>query len=137
LTAPPSSKRPVWRDASRDPDALARAAAEFFEEGYEYPIASKILADTPVELQAEARGKLLPRRTVPDGCYVWASYLIWLERVLDVVDLQLAAAEVEGLMILRRERNRFESGHPPCPRCGMPNALHLLRCRECMAEIGK
>jgi hypothetical protein len=132
-----SPKPPAWRDASRDMEALARACAEFFEEGYEYPLVSKILADTPVELLAEARRDKVPTRTVPDGSFVWVGYLVWLDRMLDVVDLRLTAAEAEGLLVLRRERNRFEAAHPPCPHCGMPNAVHLLRCRECMAEIGK
>lgn len=137
MTAIANPQRPAWRDASRDLEALARAAAEFFEEGYEYPIASKILAETPVQLLPEARRNLLAQRTAPDGSFVWLSYLVWLDRILDVAELRLSAVEAEGLLVLRRERNRFEAAHPPCPKCGMPNAAHLLRCRECMAEIGK
>lgn len=137
MNASPKAEREAFADAWRDTARLKAAAAEFFEEGYEYPVASGILRDTPVELQAEARAKLMSARSVPDGCFVWIYYLVWLERAKEVADLALTAAELEGLMLLRQERLRFQAAHPPCPRCGMPNAAHLLRCRECMAEIGR
>lgn len=126
-----------WRDASRDLAALRSAAAEFFEEGYAIPIAERRLRDTPAELQAEVRSKELPKRTVPDGCFTWVAYLVWLERLLEITPLPLSAAEAEGLVILKRERSRFQAEHPPCPHCGMPNEAHALRCRECMEEINR
>jgi hypothetical protein len=117
---------------------MERAAEEFLNEGYEYQAAKKILDDTPPELQSAARAQLLPKRTVPDGCFIWLNYLIWLEGVLEVVpSLPLLAVEVEGLLALRRSRDRFRSTHPACPSCGMPNEPHALRCRECMGEISK
>lgn len=136
MNADAKAKPSRLRDATRVWDQLATAAAEFFEEGYDYPVASKTLRDTPAELQEQARREMrYGMRSVPDGCFVWIGYLVWLERVLDVVELPLLAVEVEGLLLLRRERNRFEAGHPPCPHCGLPNATHLLRCRECMGEL--
>lgn len=133
---------PGSSEAAHGVEQLTRAVREFFEEGYEYPVASKILRDTPAELQAEARRKLLPPRTAPDGCFVWLAYLIWLERVLDLSPgigamVSLHATETEGLLLLKRERSRFQASHPPCPHCGMPNEVHALRCRECMGEIAK
>jgi hypothetical protein len=125
------------RDAARDLQGLRTAAREFFEEGYAYPEASRTLAQTAPEHQAEARKALLPQRTLPDGYYVWIAHLIWIERVLEIVSLDLAAVEVEGLLMLKQERNRFQAAHPPCPHCGMPNEAHALICRECMGEIGK
>jgi hypothetical protein len=117
-------------------ELLTRAAEEFLNEGYEYQSAERILRETPPELQAEARRKLLPSRTVPDGCFVWLGYLVWLEGVLEIApSLPLLASEAEGLLILRRARMRFRASHPPCPHCGMPNEEHALRCRECMKEI--
>lgn len=124
-------------EVCRDRSALERAAAEFFAEGYEYPLASRILAETAAEHQAAARKSLMPQRTVPDGCFTWIAYLVWLERVLELAQVALAAVEVEGLLVLKRERSRFQASHPPCPNCGMPNAAHALRCRECMEEIGR
>lgn len=126
-----------WRDATRDIAALRRAVAEFFAEGFEMSTAASILRDTPAELQGEARGKLLPVRTVPDGSYVWIGYLVWLERLLEVTPLPLSAAEAEGLLVLKRERARFQAEHPPCPHCGLPNESHATRCRECMEEIAR
>lgn len=79
----------------------------------------------------------MPPRTVPQGCFEWIGYLIWLEGVLEVTDLPLLAVETEALLALKRERQRFQAEHPPCPRCGMPNEAHALRCRECMGEIAR
>src|SRR5690348_11111224 len=118
----------------RDIQLLRRAAQEFFAEGFAAPEAERTLQGTPPEMQAEARRSLMPERTVPDGCFAWISYLIWLERVLEITDVPLSAVEVEALLALKRERNKFEAEHPPCPHCGLPNEAYALRCRECMGE---
>jgi len=120
----------------RDLAMLRRAAAEFFIAGFVAPEVARILAGTPPELQEAARASLSPPRTVPDGGFVWIGYLIWLERVLEILDLPLTAVEVEALMVLKSERSKFQAAHPACPHCGMPNEAHALRCRECMGEIG-
>jgi hypothetical protein len=124
-------------EPAHDDRGLRQAAKEFFEEGYAYPEANRILAQTAPELQAEARKNLLPPRTLPEGYYIWVAHLIWLERVLEIVPLQLSAIEVEGLILLKQERNRFQAAHPPCPYCGLPNEAHALLCRECGGQIGK
>lgn len=124
----------------RDLAMLKRAASEFFLEGFFAPELARILRNTAPELQAAARASLLsvdgkPIRTVPDGAMVWVQYLIWLEQVLEIMPVQLNAVEVEALMVLKRERNRFQAAHPACHHCGLPNEPHALRCRECMREI--
>jgi hypothetical protein len=119
----------------RDLALLKRAAAEFFIEGFVAPEVSRILANTPQDKQGAALESLMPARTVPDGAFRWIDYLIWLERVLELVDVPLSGVEVEALMVLKRERIRFQNEHPTCPHCGMPNEPHTLRCRECMEEI--
>jgi hypothetical protein len=124
----------------RDLAMLRRAAAEFFLEGFVAPEAERILKDTRPEDREKARASLYsvegkPIRSAPDGAFAWINYLCWLERVLEIVDLPLAAIEVEALMVLKRERNKFQAEHPPCPHCGMPNEVHALRCRECMESI--
>jgi hypothetical protein len=120
----------------RDLAMLRRAAAEFFIEGFMAAEVARIVANTPPENQEAALKSLMAPRTVPEGGFIWINYLIWLERVLDLVDVPLTAVEVEALMVLKRERIRFQNEHPPCPHCGMPNEAHALRCRECMGEIG-
>jgi hypothetical protein len=120
----------------RDLAMLRRAAAEFFIEGFVAPEAARILANTKPEDQEKARQSIMPPRTAPDGAFAWINYLIWLEQVLEVVDVPLNGVEVEALMALKRERIKFQNAHPPCPHCGMPNEAHALRCRECMGEIG-
>ena len=114
---------------------LRQAAAEFFVEGFMAPEVERILMNTAPEHQDEARKSLMPERSVPDGAFGWVSYLIWLERVLELVDVPLTGIEVEALMALKRERVRFQAEHPPCPHCGMPNEAVAMRCRECMGEI--
>jgi hypothetical protein len=118
-------------------ELLRRAAAEYFNEGFVYAEIHRILENTPPENRQAARDSLLPPRSVPDGCFIWIGHLVWLERVLEIANVPLTAAEAEGLLVLQRERNRFQAGHPPCPRCGMPNEPHALNCRECMAEINR
>jgi hypothetical protein len=120
----------------RNEALLRRAAAEFFVEGFMAPEAERILANTAPEDQAEARKSLMPPRTVPDGAFTWIVYLLWLESVIELVDVPLTGIELEALMVLKRERKRFQAEHPPCPHCGMPNEAHALRCRECMGKIG-
>ena len=116
-------------------DLLRRAAAEYFNEGFVYAEIHRIVEDTPQEKRQDARESLQPPRTVPDGCFVWINHLVWLERVLEIAAVPLTAAEAEGLLVLKRERDRFQAEHPPCPHCGMPNEPHALNCRECMETI--
>lgn len=117
-------------------ELVRRAAAEYFLEGFVGAENRRILEGTAPELRMEARESLTPPRSVPDGCFLWIDHLIWLERVLEIVQVPLSAAEAEGLLVLKRERDRFQAAHPPCPHCGMPNEKHALRCRECVEEIG-
>jgi hypothetical protein len=120
-----------------NPELVRRAAAEYFTEGFLYAEIHRIVENTDPEQRLEARESLQPTRSVPDGCFVWINHLVWLERILEITTLPLAAVEAEGLLLLKRERDRFQASHPPCHQCGMPNEPHALRCRECMAEIGK
>jgi hypothetical protein len=115
---------------------LRRAAAEYFVEGFLGGELRRILAQTEdVEARLAARERMLPQRQAPDGYFVWINHLVWLERLLEIAPVRLTAAEVEGLMVLKDERNRFEAAHPACPHCGMPNERLTLRCRECGGEI--
>lgn len=114
---------------------LAQAANEMFLAGFEWSIAEQTLRDTAPEYQEEALRKLITPRTLPEGFFVWLRYLVWLDRVMEITAVQLLAVEVEGLLVLRAARNRFQQSHPGCPHCGMPNEAHALRCRECMGEI--
>ena len=117
-------------------ELLEKAAEEFLLEGYEYQTAKSILERTKPEDLAEARSKLFAPRTVPDGCFRWLRYLIWLDDVIEVAPgLPLNADEVDGLLVLRRARDHFQAEHPPCPHCGAPNERHALRCRECTEAI--
>lgn len=118
-------------------ELLRRAAAEYFSEGFLNAEINRIVENTDPERRLEARESLQPARSVPDGCIVWINHLVWLERLLEVAAVPLTAVEAEGLLVLKRERDRFQASHPPCPQCGLPNEPHAIRCRECMAEIGR
>ena len=114
---------------------VRKAAAEHFSEGFMYAEMERILKNTDPLKRAQAYEAMRPKRTVPDGCFAWIAHLVWLEGLLEIADPRLTADEAEGLLVLKRERTRFQAEHPPCPKCGMPNEQHALRCRECMAEI--
>lgn len=114
---------------------VRKAAAEYFLEGFLYAEIDRVLRNTEPSLRAEAYERLRFKRSVPDGCFSWIQHLVWLEGILDVTALPLNAEETEGLVVLKRERLRFQAEHPACLKCGMPNEAHALRCRECMAEI--
>lgn len=116
-------------------ELLRKAAAEYFSEGFMYAEIERVVKNTEPSLRAEAYETMRFKRTVPDGCFAWIAHLVWLERVLEIAEPKLTAQEAEGLLILRRERARFQAEHPPCPKCGLPNEEHAFRCRECMAEI--
>jgi len=116
-------------------ELVRRAAAEYFVEGFVHAELRRVLDSTEPELREQARASMAAPRTVPEGCFVWIGYLVWLERLLEITAVPLTAAEAEGLMVLKRERDRFQAEHPPCPKCGMPNEAHALNCRECFAEI--
>lgn len=120
-----------------NPALVRRAAAEFFIEGFMHAEIERRVKATPEDLRVRAIEELRPRRTVPEGCFTWIGYLIWLERILEIAPLPLLAVEALGLAELKRERNRFQAEHPPCPHCGLPNEPHAFTCRECLAEIGK
>ncbi len=117
------------------PALVRKAAAEYFLEGFMYAEIDRVLKNTLPETRAEAYERMRPQRTVPDGCFAWIGHLVWIENMLEIADLQLTAVEAEGLLLLKRERSRFQSEHPPCPKCGMPNEAHAFKCRECMADI--
>jgi hypothetical protein len=117
-------------------ELLGRAAAEYFNEGFLSAELKRKLEQTPdIELRLAARESLLPPRTAPDGCFIWLNHLVWLERVLEIAAVPLDADELEGLLVLKGERARFQAAHPACPHCGLPNERHALRCRECGGEI--
>lgn len=116
-------------------ELLRRAAAEYFTEGFMHAEIERILKNTEPALRAEAYETMRVKRSVPDGCFTWVAHLLWLEEILEVAQPALTAEQAEGLVVLKRERKRFQAEHPPCPKCGMPNEEHAFRCRECMAEI--
>lgn len=119
-----------------NPALVRRAAAELFNEGFMHAEVQRKVRSTPEHLRMDAYESLQPKRTVPDGCFDWIDHLVWLEKMLELVDLQLTASEATGIVELRRERARFQREHPACPQCGMPNEPHAFTCRECLAEIG-
>jgi hypothetical protein len=116
---------------------VRQAFVEIFNEGFVASEIARTLRNTPPDLRPEAFESMRPARTVPEGCFEWGHHLIWLEGLLEIAPVRLTAVEAEGLLALKRERQRFQSEHPPCPKCGMPNERHALRCRECMGEIGR
>lgn len=114
---------------------VQRAIAELFNEGFMASEISRTLENTPPDLRPLAFESMRPKRTVPDGLFEWAHHLFWLEKLLDIVPVELTAVETVGLIALKQERARFQKTHPSCFKCGMPNEANAFRCRECMADL--
>ena len=126
----------MLRPASSDLAGLELAIDEFLEEGYAYQVNRQEIEETPAELRAEALREMLPERSQAEGFFTWLRYLIWLDGVREFTpSLQLTGAEVQGLGVLHRCRNRFQRSHPPCFGCGMPNEQHAHRCHNCLKEL--
>jgi len=80
----------------------------------------------------------LPERKLSPGFYRLGEYLLWLEQNIraTVPFESMAAFEAQGLCVLSRARNDFESNHPPCGRCGeLQDGRFALMCWSCGLEF--
>jgi tRNA(Ile2) C34 agmatinyltransferase TiaS len=50
-------------------------------------------------------------------------------------DLDLNAADFEGILAIRRARSKFEKKYPECPNCGKPNKVGVFKCPGCGADV--
>jgi hypothetical protein len=131
---PPERSR--FREAGRQLDLLERAIDEFLEEGFAYTRNRREIEETAPEHRAAAMREWIPQRSQAEGFFGWLRYLVWLDGIREIVPLlPLSVAEVEGLSLLQRCRNRFQRSHPPCLHCGMPNSEYDFSCHHCLKEL--
>jgi hypothetical protein len=55
---------------------------------------------------------------VPHGYRKWIEHLARLDQQMQVADLELNAAELQGLIALRAAREKYSAEHTACPKCG-------------------
>ena len=55
---------------------------------------------------------------VPHGYRKWIEHLARLDQQTQVADLELNAAELQGLIALRAARVKYSAEHTVCPKCG-------------------
>ena len=55
---------------------------------------------------------------VPHGYSLWIQHLIRIDQQMGVVQLELNAAELQGLVVLRAAREKYSAEHTACPQCG-------------------
>ena len=55
---------------------------------------------------------------VPHGFFLWIQHLIRIDQQMGVVQLELNAAEMQGLIALRAARVKYSAEHTVCPKCG-------------------
>ena len=55
---------------------------------------------------------------VPHGYRKWIEHLARLDQQMQVADLELNAAEMQGLVALRAAREKYSAEHTVCPKCG-------------------
>ena len=55
---------------------------------------------------------------VPHGFFLWIQHLIRIDQQMGVVQLELNAAELQGLVVLRAAREKYSAEHTACPKCG-------------------
>ena len=55
---------------------------------------------------------------VPHGYRKWIEHLARLDQQTQVAELELNAAEMQGLIALRAAREKYSAEHTGCPKCG-------------------
>lgn len=120
---------------------LGTAARELFEEEFHSAADQAMRASLEQAAASAAQiAKTMPRRrTLPNGYYARAIYLLDLDQMLRA-GLQIAAREMDrdeyrGLMAVRLGVIEFEATHPRCPSCGARNDRLAFCCRECGKEF--
>ncbi len=124
-------------DPARDHEGLLNAFAEVLEEDFAQSRMRRSLEDAADESR-EHMVATLPRRTLSEGYYKLAEYLLWLEGLIAVGApiLQMAMLEADGLGVLKRARSNFERNHPECGSCGArQDTKFAVQCCGCGTQF--
>ena len=83
--------------------------------------------------------KVVPVRTMAEGFYDFAAYLMWMRGKIDAgVGISILADEADGLSAFEAARQEFERGHPPCPQCSARQySATAMFCRKCHLDLRK
>ena len=128
---------------TQDINAVREAAVELMKESLKEGDIERQIENVLLHGGAEEStlAKLMPVRTVADGFYNFATYLMWLRGMMDSgVEIVLTADEAEGLCAIEAARQEFERDHPACPQCGLRQySRFAMSCRSsaCGAKFEK
>jgi hypothetical protein len=106
-------------DVARDQEGLRMAALALLEEGF---VRSRIKGSlqTATDENADRIFNSIPKRTLAEGYYARAQFLLGFEEYVDA-GLPLSTVsmiEADGLIAVKRARREFEYQHPSCGACG-------------------
>jgi hypothetical protein len=123
---------------AHDTEGIRQAALTLFAE----PLAAAQLAKAKAAMRGKLSHAQLLRleeeyavpRPLGEGYYERAGYLLWLDRLFEVVpSLPLNSEQFAGLEAVRAARAEFEAAHPPCAKCGMRLDSRLAQsCWSCL-----
>jgi len=116
-------------DVTRDQEGLIQAVQELLEEEFAFSRVRRIFDAAEGEEREHALRSLPPRLLSP-GYYRWAAYLLWLEQRTEFLS-RLDAAEMEGLVAVKRARGQWESQHPACPCGARQESRFQSHCMSC------
>jgi hypothetical protein len=123
-------------------DGVRQAALELMVESLKAKDVERVLDNLRQQDADEVTlAKALPVRSLPDGYYDFASYILWLRSMRDSgSEMTIYADEAEGLRAIEEARQEFESKHPACPQCRTRQySGTAIRCRNsgCGLEFKK
>jgi hypothetical protein len=114
-------------------DGVRQAALELMVESLDAEDVERQLDNLRAQdADEETLAKVMPMRTMADGFYDFASYILWIRGLIDSnVEIPIMADEAEGLRALEAARQEFERSHPACPQCGTRQySSTAMRCRK-------
>lgn len=123
-------------------DAVRQAALELMKESLKAEDIERQIENLLLHDAGESDlAKIVPVRTMADGFYDFATYILWLRGMIDAdVEISVLADEAEGLRAIEAARQEFERDHPECPQCGRrQDSSTPIRCRNirCRMEFTK
>ena len=119
-------------NVTQDIDGVQQAALELMVESLKEADVDRQVSNLGEDATPEQLAKLMPRRTLADAYYDYASYLLWIRGKLEAgVELEILADEADGLTAVAAAWQEYEHSHPACPRCRTRQySSTAMRCRN-------
>jgi hypothetical protein len=127
-------------DVARDYQGIRVAVRELFEEMLFEDDDSAQMKAAEHATNADRLFAEIGRRSLADGYYVRANYLLDLDLMFDIgIRFELSAlpaTDYHGIRAVRIGKSDFERMHPRCPRCSMNQKANKPdKCWKCGEEF--